>query len=289
MKITSLLRNLPFGIRFLHSIRQYDYGVKIIEDARAAGDAVEERRCTAELVHHWAATTCERFGITVEVTGQENIPEEDGFVVIANHQGYLDIVALMYAFEGHQIGFIAKDNLEKVPYISKWIRMSRGYFIKRGDARASLKTIQKGIEDVKKGYNMVIFPEGTRSKCSETGEFKGGSFKLATKAKAPILPVAMNGSYHFFEDTGVVKPCTVTMEILPPVETAGLDRKAISAVEAKLYEDIRASVRRQAIAAGDLTEGALLPEGPAQPDAGDMPAADDRPVDKGQPEENAQA
>ena len=94
--------------------------------------------------------------------------------------------------------------LSKIPIFGKWVTRIRGIYIHRGDARASLKTINEGVEYLKQGFSLVIFPEGTRSRSSAMAEFKHGSFKLATKARVPIVPVTLNGGYHTYEETGKV-------------------------------------------------------------------------------------
>lgn len=86
--------------------------------------------------------------------------------------------------------------------------------------------IVEGIKIIKEGHSLVIFPEGTRSKGGPLGEFKAGSFKLATKSKAPIIPVTMDGTYKLMEaQGGKVKPATVNVYIHPPVETANLTKE----------------------------------------------------------------
>ena len=88
----------------------------------------------------------------------------------------------------------------------------------RNDVRQGLKVILKVAEDVKNGKIVIIFPEGTRSKNGNVlGEFKGGSFKAATKAKCPIVPVALIDSFKPF-DTNSIKPVTVQVHFLKPLE-----------------------------------------------------------------------
>ena len=74
--------------------------------------------------------------------------------------------------------------------------------------KQSAQTIIDGIKQLKAGINMVIFPEGTRSKGAPVGEFKAGSFKLATKSKAPIVPVTIDGTYKVMEgNKNKIKAC----------------------------------------------------------------------------------
>ena len=73
---------------------------------------------------------------------------------------------------------------------------------------------------------MVIFPEGTRSKCGQIGEFKAGSFKLATKAKVPIVPITIDGTYKLLEaNRGRIRPADVRVTIHPAIQTEGISRE----------------------------------------------------------------
>jgi 1-acyl-sn-glycerol-3-phosphate acyltransferase len=241
-----LIRNLPNFIKLFRSIRIFDFYAKDITAARKAGDPVREREAIAYSTHIWASKVAEMYKMEVEVEGKENIPEKDGCVFISNHEGYGDIIALFLALEGKQIGFIAKDQLESMPYFGKWIKNIRGIYIKRGSAKESLKSIQEGAKTVQNGYNLVIFPEGTRSHGPKMGDFKPGSFKLATKAKAPIVPITLNGTYHMYEEEGLIRPCKVKVVIHPAVETAGLDRHQLSEVEKHVESTIRTTLEELA-------------------------------------------
>ena len=162
--------------------------MKDIAAAREAGDNEKER----ELIAYWTALWVDRvidiFDLTVNISGKENVPDNGPCVFISNHEGYGDIVVLFKALEGRQIGFIAKDALENVPYFGKWIKAIRGVFIKRGNTREALKSIQAGVDTLKDGFSLVIFPEGTRSRGPRMAEFKAGSFKLATKSEGSYCP-----------------------------------------------------------------------------------------------------
>lgn len=155
-------------------------------------------------------------GTEVMVTGQEKIPE-GAVLYVANHQGLFDILAFLGHLE-KPIGFIAKKEINKLPIIRTWMGLLNCVFIDRDDRRQSMKAINQGIENLQKGHSLVIFPEGTRSKGSNLNEFKPGSLRLATKAKVPIVPVTINGTYKMLEErNGRVQGSKVTMTIHDPV------------------------------------------------------------------------
>lgn len=210
-----------------------------IKKAKTAGNQEEEARLIAEVTARWSAYVSKHFDIRYEVIGKDNLPEGP-CVFIANHQAYFDIMALLYAVNGKQTGFIAKNEFSKVPLLRKWINVIRGLFIKRGDVRESLKIINQGVDLINQGFSLVIFPEGTRSQKHEMADFKPGSFKLASKAKAPVVPVVIDGTYKVFEQKKrVSKGETVKVTILPAIDTASLDRKALAALPNQIEEAIK--------------------------------------------------
>ena len=215
---------------------------RTVDRLKAEGKTEEEREVIYQLEQEWSNDVLNRFGWKVEVEGTENIPAAGPVVVVSNHQGYADIPAI-FSVMPFQLGFVAKAELEKVPVFSKWILRIRGLLIDRGDARASLRTIAEGVDLVKHGFSMAIFPEGTRSRGPEMGEFKHGSLKLATKAGCPVLPITIDGSYKLYEETGDVKENqSFRLIVHPPVETAGLSRQELAALPDKIEEIIRSGL-----------------------------------------------
>ncbi|MDO4396640.1 MAG: lysophospholipid acyltransferase family protein [Clostridia bacterium] len=235
-----LIRNIPNGYKLFRSVSIFNNYLNDINKLRDAGEKEEERALIAKAVKQWIDNVFDIFDVTCNIKGQENIPMDRPCVFIANHQGYADIIVMLKAAEGKQIGFVAKDALQKLPYFGKWIKALHGVFIQRGDAKAALRSIQVGVNELKNGYSMVIFPEGTRSHCHDMGEFKAGSFKLATKAKVPVVPVTIDGSYHMFEEREIISSgATVNMIIHEPIETADMDRHEAAELPERVEKIIR--------------------------------------------------
>ena len=154
--------------------------------------------------------------INIKVYGQENIPDDNGFMFYPNHQGLYDVLAIMEACP-RPFSVVAKKEVANVPFLKQVFACMKAYMIDREDVRQSMKVIQSVSEDVKNGKSFLIFPEGTRSRNgNEIGEFKGGSFKSATKAKCPIVPVAIIDSYKAF-DTKSIEKVTVQVHYLEPL------------------------------------------------------------------------
>ena len=212
---------------------------KRIEKAVSEGNKEEERQAIYDVSKYWTAKIIKFLNLEINVVNPENLPEEGPVVYVANHQSYADVIPFL-AVAKHQVGFIAKDSLEKFPVFADWVLRIRSLFIKRGDARTSLGTINEGANMVKDGYSLVIFPEGTRSHSREMADFKPGALKLATKAKAVIVPVTLRDTYKLFEETGTVKKNRkIDFVVHEPIDTSKLDRKEL----AELGERVESIVR----------------------------------------------
>lgn len=155
--------------------------------------------------------------VDVECYGTENIPEENGYIIFPNHQGMYDVLTLISTHE-KPFSIVMKKELLKVPPLKPVFKAMDAYAIDRSDVRQSMKIINQMSKDViEEKRNFVIFPEGTRSKNgNQVGEFKGGSFKSAYKAKCPIVPVALVDCYVPF-DVPSIKKVTVKIIYLPPM------------------------------------------------------------------------
>ena len=185
--------------------------------------------------------------IDLTVTGKENIPQEGSFMLYANHQGMFDVVALAATCD-RPLGAVYKKELKNVPVLKKILESTLSFDMDREDVRQSLTVIQNVVKEVQSGRNYLIFPEGTRSKNGNTmGEFHGGSFRAAAKAKCPIVPVAFIDSFKVLDQKGSA-PVAVQMHYLTPipyeeyrelktVELAALVKERIAkAMEAALAE-----------------------------------------------------
>ncbi len=154
--------------------------------------------------------------VTIEAYGLENIPEEDGFIFFPNHQGLFDVLVFLDSCP-RPFSFVAKKEASNIILLKQIIRALGAYAMDREDLKQSMKVICAVTEEVKKGKNFLIFPEGTRSRTdNQLIEFKGGSFKSATKAKCPIVPCALIDSYKPFDENSI-RPVSVKLFYMPPI------------------------------------------------------------------------
>ncbi len=243
MKLTNILRSIVPGIRLYLTLANKGHYKRDILRARAVGDVEAERAAIRGALTEWGEDVVRVLKIDLHVTGQENLPKEGPVVVVGNHQGYADIFVSMLALNTFPYGFVAKEPLRKLPLYGYWMELIRSVFIARNDPRSSLRTIESGIDNIKQGFSMFIFPEGKRSKGGPMDHFKHGALRLATKPGVPIVPVTISGTNGIFEDNGYIKSgVRVEYYIHPVVETAGLDRKEAAALSDKIEDMIRAKL-----------------------------------------------
>lgn len=181
--------------------------------------------------------------VDLQVHGLENIPAPgNGFVMYANHQGLFDVVAIA-ATCNTPLGAVLKKELTDIPLLKQIRECTKSFPMDREDVRQSLEVIRAVTEEVKKGRGYLIFPEGTRSKNgNKMGDFHGGSFRCAIKAKCPIVPVAFVDSFKVLDQKGSGH-LTVQIHYLPLIpyeEFAGMKATEVAAlVKGRIEQTIR--------------------------------------------------
>lgn len=182
--------------------------------------------------------------VQIKSTGQEHIPTENGYILFPNHQGMYDVLAMIDSCP-NPLSVVSKIEVKDVPFLKQIIKCMKGFYIDRDDIRQSMKIIAAVSKEVKDGRNYVIFPEGTRSKNgNRLGEFKGGSFKAATMAKCPIVPVALIDSFKPFDSHSIEK-VEVQVHYLEPIyydeykdmKTVEIASEVKSRIEKKIAEN----------------------------------------------------
>ncbi len=163
--------------------------------------AAKNRQCLA-VVQFMFRFILKLSGTEVTVEGQENIPTDCAVLYVGNHRSYFDILVGYTTVPG-LMGFVAKKEMERIPLLKNWMDDVQCLFLDRKDIKEGLKTILTGIERVKAGISVWIFPEGTRNTNQELADllpFKEGSLKIAEKSGCPVIPVAMVGNADILEN-----------------------------------------------------------------------------------------
>jgi 1-acyl-sn-glycerol-3-phosphate acyltransferase len=190
---------------------------------------------------NWAKLVLATTGSTIKIEGLEKIPSEKGLCFVSNHQSAIDILLVLSVLPV-TVGYIAKKELLYYPFMNLWIIALRSVYIERGNIKKAVRSIEKGVEFIKKGNPMIIFPEGTRSKSDTMGTFKNGSIKLATRAEATIVPLSISGSWHAWEENLRIEPADIKFTIHEAVQTKGISTDERKALGGRLFKTIQGSL-----------------------------------------------
>ncbi|SFB22761.1 lysophospholipid acyltransferase family protein [Clostridium frigidicarnis] len=190
----------------------------------------------------WAKFTIRSVGIDLEVRGQDNLIDEV-CLFVSNHQSNLDIPTTMVA-TNRVMGFISKKELEKIPVLSGWMKRINSVFMDRENIREAVKSINEGVEILRNGHSLAIFPEGTRSKGGPVGDFKKGSLKLALKSQVPIIPVTIDGTYKSLEEHNRIKKSRVVVTIHEPIYVKELPKEKQNTLANDIREIIASGIQK---------------------------------------------
>ncbi|MFV0425010.1 MAG: lysophospholipid acyltransferase family protein [Bacilli bacterium] len=138
-------------------------------------------------------------GVKIQAVGMENIPSEQGVMYVANHQSSYDIYAFFVILQ-RQLAFIAKEEFRKYFNIGYYIEALGGILIDRDDIKSQVKSIRELTKKLQNGYNVGVYPEGTRRVDGTLGEFKSGTFKMALKSKCKIVPITFFENYNAIQN-----------------------------------------------------------------------------------------
>ena len=187
--------------------------------------------------------TCLISGVKLEVRGYDNIPKDRAVQFVGNHTSLYDII-VTYPLMKRPTGYIAKKEIRKIPFLSWWMYFVNCLFLDRKNAREGLKTVLKAADMLQNGISVFLFPEGTRSKDGKLMKFKEGGFKIATKAKAPIVPVGIQGTSDLFErQFPRIKSAKVVVTFGPPIDTENLDRTQLKEIPQKVHDAVASLIQ----------------------------------------------
>ncbi len=190
----------------------------------------------------WAWSILLPIGIIPWKIKKGKMPENPGFIIVSNHSSQLDIV-VPYTLLSDHFAFLAKKELAKVPLFKTNFR-GMNVTVDRKSLVSGMDSMTECSDKISAGINMLIFPEGTRSKkAPEMQKFKMGAFKLAISEKTPIVPIVFKDNYKrlaggkgFFKS--FASPGISRMVVLDPIETKGLTQKDAESLMNQVYQVI---------------------------------------------------
>ena len=193
----------------------------------------------------WAARIWARWilaisSVEVECSGVEKIDVGQPYVFMSNHQSVFDVPAIVTTLPV-SFRFVAKRELTWIPVFGWALVLAGHIIIDRGRRERCVGSLRRAAEKVRRGVNVIIFPEGTRSETDSFRPFKSGGFHLAIQAGVPVLPISVSGSRRIVPKRSLrVESGRIRVHYGAPIATAGLTRDDREVLKQKTREAILA-------------------------------------------------
>lgn len=176
---------------------------------------------------HWILTLCR---VEIECSGLEQIDFSKPYVIMSNHQSVFDVPAVVSTLPV-SFRFVAKRELTWIPIFGWALVLGRHVIIDRSRRERCVRSLGRAAEQVRRGTNVIIFPEGTRSDTGSIRDFKSGGFHLAIQAGVPVLPISISGSRRITPKRSLrIESGRIRVRYGRPIPTAELtlsDREAL--------------------------------------------------------------
>ncbi|RKX54535.1 MAG: hypothetical protein DRP50_04225 [Thermotoga sp.] len=205
----TILYGIYYMMKCRYLLKHYGYGAY--------------KKYASKKLGEWGRMTLRLTGSKVEVKGKDLLPKEGPYLVVANHQSYMDI-PLLCGYVNDGIGFLAKKELKRFPIFDHILESAGSVFLDRKDTRSALKLFRELSRVIKQEKRVLaVFPEGTRSPDGKIHEFRAGSLKLATMTNIPVVPVSICGTINIIRKKKYfITPANVRVSIGKPLDTSTL-------------------------------------------------------------------
>jgi 1-acyl-sn-glycerol-3-phosphate acyltransferase len=200
---------------------------------------LDERAANANGVL-WARFNSFMTPMRVKVVGRENIKKGQSYVVVSNHQSLYDIIVL-FGWLMLDIKWVIKEELRTYPVLSFAAEKGGQIWIDRSNPKEAYESLMRAKDKLTGGTSMIVFPEGTRSRTGELGDFKKGAFRAAVELGLPILPITIVNTRNILPpDTLDLFPGRAVMKIHDPVDINDYDERSFD----RLISDVRAVIQK---------------------------------------------
>jgi 1-acyl-sn-glycerol-3-phosphate acyltransferase len=200
---------------------------------------------TVKCIGHylWSPVILFLFGIKVKVLGSEKLPTIPA-IYVANHTSQLDIPIMSLSIP-RGLFFVAKKELANIPVLGQYMHIMGMIFVDRGNRERAIQSMEIAAKKVKKGKNLVTFPEGTRGDGQTLLPFKKGSFVIAQKGGIPLVPVAIDRAHlALSKGSFIVFPTQIVVQILEPIAPETHQRWTIPQFAQEAQEKITLALQK---------------------------------------------
>lgn len=177
-----------------------------------------------EFVVYWLRITC---GVRYTVIGREHVKSHAPVVVLSKHQSTWETLFLQMLF--YPTSTILKQELLKIPFFGWGLRALNPIAIDRSNPRDALRQVKlQGVQRLSEGFNLLLFPEGTRMKPGERGKYARSGADIACEANVAIVPVAVNAGRYWQPGRFIKQPGEIQVIVGKPIETAGRNSRELT-------------------------------------------------------------
>jgi 1-acyl-sn-glycerol-3-phosphate acyltransferase len=174
----------------------------------------------------------------VQVVGTENFQRGTAAVYVSNHLSYMDTPVVLSKLP-FQFRILARHDLFKIPFIGWYLQRSGQIPVDSTSLRSTLASLNRGVKALQAGMPLVIFPEGGRSLDGHLQDFLSGPAYMAIRAKVPIVPMALIGTYELMPmHTYHLIPRPLRLVVGAPISTAGYTSKTADALTRRIRDTI---------------------------------------------------
>jgi 1-acyl-sn-glycerol-3-phosphate acyltransferase len=179
----------------------------------------------------------------LKVWGIEHVPRTGGVLLVSNHQSFLDPILLGVRLP-RSLSYMARSELFEITPVFTWLIRSLGAFPVRQTGSAA-GAIKEAVERLQEGRALNIYPEGSRTETGEIGPMEKGVALVIRKAKVPVVPVAIDGSFEAWrKGTKIFRPHPIRLLFGPPMDLGDKRPDEIVATIDRtvrgLFEELRA-------------------------------------------------
>ncbi len=186
----------------------------------------------------WASTVLRICLSPVQVLGAENLISVQAAVYAVNHLSYMD-TPVVFSKLPFQFRILARHDLFSIPFIGWYLRRSCQIPVDSSHVRASVSSLNRGVQVLKQGMPLVIFPEGGRSNDGRLHEFLSGVAFLAIRAQVPVVPMALVGTYELMPmHVYHLRPRPLFLVVGEPIATEEYTTKTSEALMRRIYDEI---------------------------------------------------
>jgi 1-acyl-sn-glycerol-3-phosphate acyltransferase len=200
-----------------------------------------EAGAMAKLERRWAEALISSWKMDLRAIGTDRVPDDRVCVIVANHQSYLDVIALFATVPVTPV-FLAKRELERAPLLGRAMKLGGHVFVDRGKHDRAMESMERAARALRPGEPLAIFPEGTRAQAPGIRPFKKGAFHLAKSAGACIVPVGIRGSLEAWprSEATPLPNRTVHLSVGMPISQSDVSALPLEALIARAQSEVAA-------------------------------------------------